>query len=318
MVKLKTLKLKSYCGYRDSFFDFSIKNTRGDLSIYSEIPNDGNVKNLVCLYGENGSGKSSLLDAINILGSSYQYEGREDDLLFRKLTYHPDYDPTLAGFIKSNENMEIEGVFSTKEGDKKVIINSNGVVLNELPMKDYPREYVYYIDADNPVNLARFQTSKQNAKLFLEIAKTIYGMKCFLDGEVEENGQLYYSDFIIEKKCGTKVHYRRMSDGERKIAQLIDALCNPIWTDNIDIILIDSIDKEVYFERHARMIDKIIDVFPNKQFIIATHSPILVGLDDKELNIHIPAYLYYECLYNVEEYQITEEDKTKNRINYTI
>ena len=304
MVKLMKLFLKNYCGFRNTVFDFCVYDKKQDSSIYYEIPNDGVVKNFIALFAPNGLGKSNCLKAINYLGSAYQYKGREDDLIFRKMVYHPDYDPTFLGFIKSTEHMEIKGIFNVDGEEKQVIIDENGVVLDELPIKDYPKEHTYYIDADNPINLARFQINVENSEIFLELAKDIYGFNCYLDGILEDCGEKYYTDFIIEKEDGTKVHYRRMSGGERKLAQLCDALCNPIWINNIDIITIDSLEKEVYFVRHAKMVNKLLEMFPNKQFIIATHSPILVGMDDEELKIHIPAYLPYECLYDVEKIKV--------------
>jgi AAA15 family ATPase/GTPase len=304
MVKLKKLFLKNYCGYRDTVFDFEVHDKKGDFSIYYEIPCDGSVKNLIALFSPNGAGKSNCLKAINYLGSSYQYKGRENDLFFRKMVYHPDYDPTFEGFIKSTEHMEIKGIFNVNGEEKQVIINENGVVLDELPIKDYPKEHTYYIDADNPINLAKFQINSKDIDNFLKMAECVYGFKCSVDGLIEDYGEKYYTDFIIQKEDGTKVHYRRMSGGERKLTQLCDALCNSIWIDNIDIIIIDSFDKEIYFSRHAKMINTMLDTFPNKQFIIATHSPVLVGMNDEELKIDIPAYLPYECLYNVEELRV--------------
>jgi predicted ATP-binding protein involved in virulence len=69
------------------------------------------------------------------------------------------------------------------------------------------------------------------------------------------------------------------------------------------MILIDNICMHIYKDRHAAMIDELMNIFPNKQFFITTHSPILVGMEDKKLGISIPSFLPQKFLYPVENYQ---------------
>jgi predicted ATP-binding protein involved in virulence len=58
-----------------------------------------------------------------------------------------------------------------------------------------------------------------------------------------------------------------------------------------DIILVDNIEMHVYFERHARMIDKLIESFPDKQFIVTSHSGVMIE--------HVKKTYGERCLFNV-------------------
>ena len=303
MVKIRTLQLKNYCGYRDITFDFS--------------DTDGGIKPISCFFGPNGCGKSTGLDAISMLSATYRLTGRRVDLVLRKCTYHPDYDPTVAGFINSPEPMELIGVFATENGDKKVVITSEGVQLDELPPKAYPRDNSYYIDADNANTMYKFQLCKAEGEKFIDIANVFYGYPCELEGltaDLGNNDEEYYTDFVIQKSNGTRVHYKRMSDGEKKIAQLVAGLCDPSWMNNIDIILVDNIELHVYKNRHGKMINKLLSSFPTKQFVATTHSAILTGVDDNELGIHIKPFLDQKYLYDIEKYRIEESERIAARI----
>jgi len=310
MVKLKKLHLKNYCGYRDAVFDFT------DVT--------GVPKHLACFFGPNGSGKSTMLEAIHLLASAHRFFEKDTSLLFCRKTFNPDYDPakteyTLNYVLNSSfateefklkilnglEDMRIEGSFVTDQGDKNVVITTSGVKLNEL--SDKQMSYSYFIDADHPMNTNKFQLPTGLEEQFIDLSKTVYGFDCYLGdpvNDIDKTGEIYFTDFIIEK-LGVKVHYGNMSGGEKKLATLLRHLCNPLYIDNFDIIILDSIEKEVYFARHAPMIDKLLAIFPQKQFFIATHSPILVGLQDTERGIFISPYLPKEFLYPIEQVKIS-------------
>jgi len=292
MVKLKKIRLKDYCGYRDKEFDFT---------------ENGGVKKLACFYGTNGCGKSTMLQAIGMLCNVYRYQNKDVELLFRKCTYHPDYSRSYSGMYTDNlHTMELNGVFQTDDGDKEVIVTTKGVVKNELPRKDR-MGFHYWIDADSPMDLYRFQIHAEMKDRFLDLAQVVYGLDCYMGSkspDLEDAGQDFYTDFIIEKTDdfgdNVKLHFKSMSGGEKKIATLLRSLCNPLYMDDNDIILIDNICKEVYISRHPRMIKKILEIFADKQLFVVTHSAVLVGVKDEELDIDIPAYLPERFLYNIE------------------
>jgi AAA15 family ATPase/GTPase len=303
MLKIKKVIMKNFCGYKDATFDFT--------------GNDGNPNDISLLFGPNGTGKSTLLNAIQILSSPKEHIGRDLSVTFRKLIYNQDYDPSyqelkVAEGLVEVDDMYLEGIFETDDGEKRIIFEASGdgskrsgIVLNELPLN--PRERnnnrnAYFIDADNPMNMNKFIMPKDKyVSKFLDIAETVYGFKCYLalpatdehDGETH----VFYDDFVIEKPRGqdlVKVHFKRMSAGEKKIATLLRHLCNPEYIDNLDIIIIDNLEMHVYFKRHKSMIDKLLEHFPNKQFICSSHSETMID--------HIREIRGKRSLYDIEDY----------------
>ena len=280
MINLKYIKLINYCGYRN--FELELK--------------EWNV-----LYGPNGSFKSNFLHAVEMLSSPYRYVGKTNSMIFRKLTYHPNYQPGMAGFDDNKTEMYMEGIFDTEDGEKKVVIKNNwipeesGTVINELGEK-YKEPYIY-IDADWPPSLNIFQLIKDYKKEFLDVAEQVYGFKCFLSEKREDTVEEYDKEigeyiifcmnFVIEKYNNTKVNFKSMSGGEKKIAVMLRLLfnrCYKVDSNRRNIILIDNIVKEIYFKRHMKLIEKLKEYFPNKQFIVTTHSPeIIRGMKKKYL-----------------------------------
>jgi len=282
MPKIKRLHLKNYCGYQDLEFDFT-KNDK--------------AKNLAILYGPNGCGKSTLLDAIQLLSSASRYYGRDTTINFAKYTYSNDYDPAkeayqrqlanqklvrdengkvvidntkkqfetddsdyLSSVMAGKKEMEVSGIWETPDGDKEVIIKTSGVVKDEL-YNGGSADYHYFIQADSPSSMGKFQMEEENADLFIDLAETIYGYKCSLGNLVdatigmEDAEKMYfYVDLILEKPWGDKVHFKRMSDGEKKIATLIRNLCDPTYMLEYDIVLIDNIAMHIYWKRHELVI----------------------------------------------------------------
>lgn len=295
MLKIKTLKLQNYAGYRNAFFDFT-----GDNGAFSPI---------CLLYGVNGCGKSNALRAIHNLSMASQYLGRDSGLLFRSMTFHPDYDPTLPHFAKHNESMRIEGVFDLDGQEKTVVITSDGVEKAELPGF---RNSVF-IDADHPMNMNKFQIPGDRVPLFLELANAVYGFDVTVDkavetfeaswdgtenshadfqaGNVEGEKYIHYQDVVIDKG-DSKVHFKSMSAGEKKIATLLRNLCDPMVIDCSDTVLVDNIDLHIYWERHSKLVDKITSLLPNKQIICTAHSGVLLK--------HVLAKYGKECLFDVE------------------
>jgi len=319
MVKLKKMKLKNYCGYRESEFDFTDEN--------------GEVKNFAVFFGANGSGKSTLLNAVQMLSNASAfkfYPNRDQSLYFNKMVWNKNYEPTaqkykekLAAMMKkvkandpnnplyanlevsdtfgeSNE-MSIEGVFQTKDGDKTVIIGNQGVVRNDFP--DDPAEYAYYIDADHPMEMNKFQLQNTDlADVYLELAKIVYGYPCFFDKSISIGQDEYFTDFCIEK-WGTVVHHKSMSDGEKKICALLKSLSEPDHILKKDIILVDNIEMHIYFKRHAKMFDALMKIFPTYQFIVTTHSGTMID--------HINDEYDGKFLYDLEIYKRKEFEKFK-------
>jgi len=304
MTTIKSLSLKNYCGFKEINLDFTDSD------------------NLVLLYGPNGCGKTTILQAINMLSSPKQMRCRDLDITFRQLTYHPDYIPGYEALVDNDRIMEAEIVFDSDGKEQRVRIEGHNNKVNKKEVEvegkkiifqepntektksgiykdEIPKEvfsHCQWIDADNPSHLQRFQMEEEYKDIFLELAEAVYNFKCEIpEGSIygtEEQDPTtgeyitYYTDFIVHKvdRDGNvnKTHYKKMSAGERKIAKLLSELCNPSTLDKFDIILIDNIEMHIYFKRHLKLIKKLKELFPDKQFIATTHSGTLVDQLDKK------------------------------------
>jgi ABC-type lipoprotein export system ATPase subunit len=303
---IKNIKLINFMGYRNVEFNF--------------FNYDGFFKPLVLIFAPNGSGKSSLLNAINLVYNSYNLKSRDSSLLLKKSIYSEDYDPhyqilRIKEGLISECNMLIDATLVNKntKQEGKVIINNSGVV--ETCLNDV--DSAYFIDADSPINSRSFQIHSKDAKNFLDLSKIIYNFDCEFDqnkfvnintdesftldfvnkfgGDLPEDG--YYTDFIINK-YGTKVHYKSFSGGEKKIATMLSILCDSEKIDKSSLILIDSFEKEIYFKRQSRAVDKMLEVFNDKQFFIVTHSETLIN--------HVKKKHGEDFLYDIEKYKMKD------------
>lgn len=279
MVKIKKVILQNFRGYKNMEFSFT---------------QEDKIKNLAVVLSPNGFGKSTLLEAVNLLSNPYSNLAKDTNMAFRKMTYSQDFQVDYQGYVKNENQLHMEGIFETDKGDKQVVIETDGVKVCQLEKKLHG--HAYFIDADNPMNMRRFQVESSYVNKFLQMAEIIYGFKCEVARKVQDKEFTFYTDLIIHKDFkiqeSTKVHFKSMSDGERKIATLLSYLFDPCYIDGRDIVLIDNVDQHVYFRRHAAMIDKMLDFFPQKQFIITSHSGTLIS--------HVASKYGKQYLYDLE------------------
>ena len=264
MFKLAGIRLQNFCGYRDTKIRFGDK-----INVF---------------FGPNGIGKSNLLKAIELVSNPYIYKGKDTETMFRQLTFDKDYNP-LVDFIKiqdTKDPFEVEAAFDNDNEMQSIMVTTNGISYCDFPLQ--PRGYAYSIDADHSTNLMNFQIEETMSDVFLDMAKAVYGYECYLDSEIKESyvikkdkdkSVVIFNDLIMEKE-DAKIHYKRFSDGEKKIATLLSALCNPLLFGKSDIVIIDNAELHIYYQRHALFIDKVLEYFPDKQFIITTHSGTMI------------------------------------------
>lgn len=292
MIKLKSIKLKNYCGFRD----FELDLTDGD-----------SVKTWAMFYGPNGVGKSNFIRAVDLLSRPKAFQQKKNILTFRKMKYHHDYISGAEPMYEHANDLMMEGTFLIDGEEKKVVLEDNikgiiyagrtvdkdkgeisGVKLNELSSEN---QGVIFIDADSRMMMTKFQIIANLQEPFCDFAKAVYGFNCYCPkGAVSyDRGIEFITDFVIEKPDGTKVHYKRFSDGEKKIATLISSLFKRAWkhspnNEGKDILVIDNIAMHIYFKRHMTLIQKMEEYFSDKQIIVTTHSPMIIqNLDSKYL-----------------------------------
>lgn len=156
------------------------------------------------------------------------------------------------------------------------MVASNGVEGNNKAVKNVLSAYANNID--------KIREEKVDTGL---LARDVY--QC-ITSHVKEDANAFYQDLIIQKG-DVRVHHKSMSAGEKKIATLLKNLCDPTVMDRSDIVMVDNIEMHVYFKRHVKMLDKILSCFPDKQFIVTTHSGIMID--------HVAKAYGQDCLFDI-------------------
>ncbi len=299
----------------DYFFDIveSVDNGYNDLF-------DVHVEGDHCYWG-NGfiNHNSSLISGITMAGEAFRYAGRPMDVVFRKFVFNKDYDPIASQYKfemvhKSDEQswtsqsermelltetekdgMKVEAIFDQDGEEKEVVFTDKALLKNGLERRS--GNYCYYIDADNPMNMTRFQVNEQHMDRFIELTKIVYGFDVELKSPVKAmtkrgEEEIFMTDAVIDK-YGVSVHFKSMSAGEKKIATLIAGLCDPNYIDDTNIIIVDNVAMHIYFKRHVRMVEKLLELFDDKQFFLTTHSGVLIDALDSSSLYDLEDYVKY-------------------------
>lgn len=145
---LQYLKLKNYKSFTDITFDFMGKNKK--------------PKNLIILYGENGSGKTNIINVFDTLYNTFQtlninkfvmqlLEESKNDIDFKKIQSFKKYTDISSIIqrsktINSTSNMSIEFGFYLKEKNGSYLIefNDNQIVHEKLEYVINKNKGVYY------------------------------------------------------------------------------------------------------------------------------------------------------------------------------
>jgi len=97
---------------------------------------------------------------------------------------------------------------------------------------------------------------------------------------------------VAQLSQGEKSLMALVGDIARRLAMMNPALENPLEGDGV--ILIDEVDLHLHPQWQRTLIDRLTSTFPNCQFVLTTHSPLVISdsrevlcylLDDGELNI---------------------------------
>lgn len=300
MLFLKKLRLKNFCNYEDHTFSF--------------VNDSGNPYQFICFFGPNGCSKTSTLEAISMLTSDQT--GRSIDHIknsFKKYVRNDDYDPFYE-HLKTNilEPMLIEGTYILDNKEYVVSINENGWIKNDFAEIDletneliyspwgddhlkYRKRICHVISSDSNLSMSTFQINKNKARQFENIVSQItrYPVECVEFSDFNDNkfSKEFYTDFVLIKAKNNKtkkVHFKRMSAGEKKISKsfsdllnLVESLENPKSNEEPmtgwpRILTIDNVEMHIYYDRHSQMIECLKNVFSDKQIFATTHSGILI------------------------------------------
>lgn len=301
MLFLTKLHLENFCQYGRHSFDFRKP--------------DGKPYQYICFFGPNGIGKSNLLEAISLLtmnqmGRNPEYVKRS----LRKYVQNEDYDPTyerISGHTYRNDfatethenlaKMIIEGTYEMDGKSYIVRLTQNGFDRNDLapegngagPWGDdhlfYRQRVAHLITSDNDLSMSKFQLHKDQIEQFEKITSAVmrFPTECIPPSGIVPMDLNYTTDFMIHKNHH-KIHYKRMSAGEKKIAKAFSQLLNvvhdlehpdpgePVMRGWPRLLLIDNIEMHIYYDRHTTMVKCMKSSFPEQQIFATTHSGVLI------------------------------------------
>jgi predicted ATP-binding protein involved in virulence len=112
-------------------------------------------------------------------------------------------------------------------------------------------------------------------------------------------------------KNGKRLIVNQLSDGEKSLIALIGdlarrlSIANPVASNPLEgsgIILIDEIDLHLHPKWQRLVIPKLLEIFPNCQFIVSTHSPSVIT--------HVKPDYYLFLLRQTDSNVVAERDES--------
>ncbi len=325
-------------------------------------------KNVVVLLGNNGLGKTTILDAMATSMAPYsaQFPGISDFLL-SDLDVHIDEAGHRAGYMaveallsdeqrgemhsnryrrgitsapKSNfeelkvaalahKNDIIEGknvelpvfvyygtgrghfrVPERRRGFKHVFERWDCYVNSISPETDFKRFFGWYdlMEDEERRERERLRDFNYKSPVLQAVRKALSVMvdeyenprietrplRFIMDKVSEEGG---HKELRIEQLSeGYKIVIAMVADLAARMAEANPSLENPLATSGI--VLIDEVDLHLHPQWQREILMKLTTVFPNVQFIVSTHSPIIVvgaASIAQVVNLNQPMSVYEDC-----------------------
>lgn len=265
-VRIKSLAFQNFKVFSDYTFNF--------------IDND--YRNFSCFYGPNGCGKSTVLNAIQMIFSKFDgYDATRIRTLLGKSVRHIDGDQTEG--IYGDGNFLITAKMTSSVGDYDVLINKDGFISDH---PDVIKSVVYRLCYSTrfDLDLNKFQLPREKWGVFKDLYESVTG---FTIEEKEDDFMLnqssdpllnellrkYVLDFYINKP-NEKITVKECSAGEKKIVASFATLLNKEITPQI--ILIDNVEMHVEASRHINLIESLVRSFPDSQIFVTTHSQQII------------------------------------------
>ena len=226
-------------------------------------------KTFSCLIGPNGTGKSTLLEIIQMLFFKFDaYTPERRQILLSNCIRRVKNDKHSA------KNFKVEAIFSLKQGKTTVKYNvafdKDGFITNHPPIVlDNLYKVCYSSTYDK--ELHKFQLQRKKWPQFKKLIEAVTGFKVKEAKSINafEEFKDYIFDFYIVKPH-ENVKHKDFSDGEKKIVKSFASILN--MEEAPSIILIDNIEMHVELKRHLPLIKELVATFPKSQIISTTHS----------------------------------------------
>lgn len=265
-MRIKILKLNNFCGYRNAVFNFG---------------------NFTCLYGPNGIGKTTVLNAISLLCTSLDFSAPMDIMNSRPdmvMTISPE--ARLRKFLEKNirvsdgqsdKQFNLEGVFEHEGKEYSVMLNERGFVQNDIIKQPWWwNGLTYFTKFDT--DMGTFILPEHLWPKFSSSYENITGIKIdpdFYDENIDGKKETFAINFWLNKPNG-RIDQKKASAGEKKIAKALSQVVMLPPERLPHIALVDNLEMHVHYKRHLRMVDEIKSIFSGIQIIATTHSSVII------------------------------------------
>jgi len=259
-IKVKKIRMQNFKAYDDHTFDFSDKN---------------DIKPFICFIGENGTGKSTALNAIQMLFQ--RYDGYTEERMVAKFLKCIRANEYGKINIDSKDDFLLEADISSSIGDYTVSMNKKGFIQDHpVEIKNILYRLCYYARFDK--ELDQFQLVRDKWSDFKSLFESVTNYEINEISDIFSSSsdpveasmmKKYVLGFTVKKPFET-IHHRACSNGEKKVIKSFSTLLNLEMSPRV--ILIDDIAMHVALGKHIALIEAMQKCYPDSQIFSTTHS----------------------------------------------
>lgn len=234
-------------------------------------------RNVNILSGGNGSGKSTILHCLRDLFSEGRLSPKRQKLVKSiTVTFQDDTKvDSVAKFDPQKYNVEVISTFDVNLRESEAVSKlSSSEVLTELDWQLY-RLHTAYLDYQLEMSkqiIAALTTGSPTAEiiahriLFFDIIDSLFATT---DKTIDRS-----SNSLKFNSGNQIITPYQLSSGEKQILIILTSVL--VRANRPTIMLLDEPEISLHFDWQRRLIDDILQLNPNTQLLIATHSPIVV------------------------------------------
>jgi predicted ATP-binding protein involved in virulence len=255
-----------------------------------EIPlADGEMKHLI-ITGKNGSGKTSLLEAMRNLfarlllnqesfgGANYiGYKNRDDDLVIFLSNSNHFLRDNIYIYVPAHRTLKLNVPQSIEMVEEKsrfrIVSDASEDFIKYMLYLNYQR-----MSAESE---KRERDAKHITAWFDRLLRTLRDIYDCPELELRHDAKnLNYKIIMPDRE---PFAFNEMADGYsallKIVVELIMRMCNNVQAayDAPGIVFIDEIEAHLHVELQKKVLPFLTKMFPKIQFIVSTHSPFVIA-----------------------------------------